>query len=156
MADDSTGWAKGTVSLAVEVASLRADCWGSSSKRTCFRRVRGPREEEAAQDMGCPYRGATEGVRAETLESQTKASRREDSASAIRHVQETVGTIELNQSRGPFGSRAPLCPGLSTFPRKEFNLGTSLVGQWLRTCPLPIQRTRFLVEELRSHVPWGH
>lgn len=69
MADDSTGRAKGTVSLAVEVASSRADCWGSSSKRTCFRRVRGPREEEAAQDMGCPYRGATEGVRAETLES---------------------------------------------------------------------------------------
>ena len=156
MADDSTGRPKGTVSLVLEVASLRADCWGSSLERSCFRRVRGPREEEAARDMVCPYRGAAEGARAKTLESQTKASQREDSASAIHHVQEAVGTIELNHLRGPFGSRAPLCPGLSTFPRKEFNLGTFLVVQWLRTCLLPIQRTRFLVEELRSHMPWGH
>ena len=152
MADDSTERPKGTVSLVWEVASLRADCWGSSLERSCFRRVRGPREEEAARDMVCPYRGAAVGARAKTLESQTKASQREDSASAIHHVQEAVGTIELNQLRGPFGSRAPLCPG----PRKEVNLGTSLVVQWLRTCLLPIQRTRFLVEELRSHMPWGH
>lgn len=65
--------------------------------------------------MGCPHRGATEGVR-QTLESN-KASRKEDSASAIRHVQEAEGTIELYQLRGLL-AQGLLCPGLSTFPQE--------------------------------------
>ena len=41
--------------------------------------------------------------------------------------------------------------------KKEQNFGTSWVVQWLRI-HLPIQRTwvRFLVGELRSHIPQGH
>ena len=73
----------------------------------------------ASPRQGMSLQGSHDGARAKTLESQTKASRREDSASAIHHVPQAAGTIELNQSRGPFGSRAPLCPGLSQYLPQE-------------------------------------
>lgn len=81
-----THWAgKGTVSL-YGSGLIEADCWGSSpTKRTLFQRVRGPREEEAACTWDVP---TGEPQRSQGRDPGVKQSiQKEDSASAIRHVQ---------------------------------------------------------------------
>ena len=135
MADDSTGRAKATVSLVLEVASSRADCWGSSLERSCFRRVRSPREEEAAQDMGCPYKGAAEGARAIDPGLTDKSIPKGRLSSAIHHVQEAVGTNELNQLKGAFWLKGSPLPWPQYLPQEGIQFRDFSGGPVVKNLP---------------------